>query len=257
MGAGTDTLTAAGTLQAAIADAWQVFNVPTPDDIGVCVGCCLDPDIAAEMLATPARDLTAAHLREWFYAADDSTLGHHHMAWILTRQFALLDEGWDFDYQSAETLLLRMVGTGYPGQWPPAEVACVQRLCAALWQTRLEDSDPARKRGVLDPCLDDWLCMMANGLQDVQPLLDRLWALPDDRLVGLLQADWIANWPKGFIRFSPFWRDAPAPARQQAWAFYTAPALAARLLACALAGNDSALALAALVEAAAGSAPPH
>jgi hypothetical protein len=244
-------------LRVALEDAWQVFDVPAPDDVGVCVGCCLDPDLAAEMLATPARNLTAAHLREWFYAADEATLGRHHMAWILPRQFTLLDRGWDFDYQGAETLLIRMVTTGYPSAWPPANVACVERLCLALWQTKLEDEETTAKRSVLYPGLDDWLCMMANGLQDIQPLLDRLWALPDDRLVSRLHGDWFADRPEGAIRFSYFWHNAPAPSRERVWAFYTAPALASRFLACAIAGDERALALAALVEAAAGSDPPH
>lgn len=256
MGARPDALTSAA-LKAAIDHAWHVFDVPAPKTIGVCDACCMDPALAADMLATPAKTLTALQLREWFYAAYDVSISHDHVAWVLPRLFELLVDGWHFDYLGPEILLHRLVLTGFPTQWPEAEVAAVHRLCEALWSRQLIAPDARVRSTIHDPDIDQWLCMFAIGELDIQPFLDRLWALPDEQLVDLLHHDWIAAWKSGFISFSSYWSNAPEAARQRAWAFYTAPALAERLMACAPAGDDRALALAALVEASAGSDPPH
>ena len=58
-------------LTAAIDEAWRVFDIPAPKDLGVCTGCCMDPALAAEMQATPARALTDQHILEWYGAAFD------------------------------------------------------------------------------------------------------------------------------------------------------------------------------------------
>jgi hypothetical protein len=239
VGAGPDALTAA------IDEAWRVFDLPAPATIGVCTDCCMKPVLAAEMLATSARDLTEHHLSEWHYAAYATGIGRPHLAWLLPRMFELLAEGKDVCGIGPQVLLARLPLTGFPGQWPEGEVEAVRRFCLAFFDQKIATCDPE---------IDSWLCMMASGGLDICPFLDRLWALSDADLAALLYANWIEPWREGWITFTAFWQNVPAC--NQVWTFYTSSDLATRLFRAGAETDLRLLELAELVQAHEGSPPP-
>lgn len=226
MGARADALTAA------IAGAWQAFDLPAPLTTGVCQGCCMDPQIEADFLRKAARDLPSDYIRDWYFAAYDEGLRHAHVAWFLPRVMEMLAAGEDVAAVGNQVALGRLPLTGFPDRWPERQAQAVQGFALAYFDALIHgDLPPAQ----LD--LDGTLCMFGEGGVDLAPLLALLDDLPDADLVDLLHAAWVYC-GHGRIGFDAFW--SREPARSLAWAWYTSDALRDRMEKAALAGLDKA-----------------
>lgn len=227
MGAGADAL------KAAIDHAWRVFDLPAPDTTGVCENCCMDAAIEANFLKTGARDLPSAYVRDWYFAAYADGISHDHIAWFLPRVMEMLANGEEVAVVGHEVVFGRLPLTGFPDQWRTDEVEAVNRFALAFFEAMLVEPSPAFMQD-----LDSWLCMIGQGGIDIEPVLRRMDALPDDDLAGLLHHDWFIR-GHGSIHFDAFWDTEPA--RTLVWNWYTSADLLARLERAAMAGNEKAL----------------
>lgn len=220
-------------LRAAIDQAWRVFDLPAPTDVGVCRDCCMDPQIEAHFLKLPARDLPSAYIRDWYSAAYDGSIRHAHVAWFLPRVMEMLADGESVAAVGDEVAFARLPLTGFPEQWPDRQVAALNRFALAFLEMKLAASPPL---GLGE--LDRLLCMFGEGGLDIAPLLRRLEALGDEDLAGLLHRCWF-HLHSGRIGLNAFW--SREPGKTMAWSWYTSPAPLNRMEQAALAGNETAL----------------
>jgi hypothetical protein len=220
-------------LKAAIDEAWRVFDITAPSDLGVCTGCCMDPALAEEMRTTPARALTDRHVREWYGTAFDPAPTHTQVAWLLPRVLEMLADRREVASVGDEVAFARLPLTGFPDRWPERQVAAINRFALAYLEMKLTP-DPPLGWGQLDYLL----CMFGEGGIDIGPLLRRLDALSDDDLADLLHRTWIYA-QAGSIPFDAFW--SREPARSMAWGWYTSATLMERMERAAMAGNEKAL----------------
>ncbi|MBL9047607.1 MAG: hypothetical protein JNK34_09925 [Tabrizicola sp.] len=232
----------ADALNAAIAEAWRVFDIPAPATTGVCEHCCMDPQIEADFLTRKARELPPEYVRDWYFAAFDDEIGHDHVAWLLPRVMELLAKGETVAVVGNEVVFQRLPLTDYPGLWPKEEVAAVQGFAEAFFAAQLGAELPPLPEG-----LDGCLCMFGEGGIDLQPLLRQLEALSDDALIALLHKDWVLPYGR-CIAGSAFWHDGPA--RNLVWDWYTSKNLLDRLGNNARAGDRKAVDLCDLILAA-------
>jgi hypothetical protein len=226
-------------LKAAIEEAWRVFDLPAPDTTGVCEHCCMDPQIEADFLKRPARDLPADYVRDWYFAAYADQIRHGHVAWFLPRVLEMLADGQYIAAVGDEVAFGRLPLTGFPDRWPERQVAAVNRFALAYLEMKL-----ARQPPMAGDDLDRLLCMFGEGGIDLAPLLDRLAALPDDTLADLLRRTWFYG-SSGTISLDAFW--SREPGRSMAWAWYTSSELLSRMERAAMAGNEAALDVHALI----------
>jgi hypothetical protein len=196
-------------LKAAIDEAWRVFDIPAPMDLGVCTDCCMDPRLAAEMQATPARALSETHVREWYGAAFASDPTYAQVAWFLPRVLEMLSDGKDVAHVGDEVVFARLPPTGFPDRWPERQVAVLNRFALAYLEMRLVSEQP------LDwGELDRLLCMFGQGGFDMGPLLGRLDTLSDRDLAAILHESWYYL-ESGTIPVDAFW--SREPAKSQVW----------------------------------------
>ncbi|MBA3909579.1 MAG: hypothetical protein C0524_06750 [Rhodobacter sp.] len=120
-------------LKAAIDEAWRVFDIPAPATTGVCVNCCMDPEIEADFLKRKARDLPLEYVRDWYFAAFTDAISHSHVAWFLPRVMELLADGHEFAPAGDEVAFMRLPLTGFPDRWP--ERHRLPRSTALRWHT--------------------------------------------------------------------------------------------------------------------------
>lgn len=220
-------------LTTAIDEAWLAFDMPAPTTTGVCVHCCMDPAIEADFLQKPARELPLDYVRDWYFAAFTDAISHNHVAWFLPRVMELLADGKDVASVGNEVAFSRLPRTGFPDRWPERQVRAVSRFALAYLEMKLA-SDPPMGWAELDYLL----CMFGEGGIDLTPLLDRLDALSDGDLADLLHRTWVYA-HHGSIPFDEFW--SREPAKSMAWSWYTSAGLIARMEQAALAGNEKAL----------------
>lgn len=193
----------------------------------------MDPKIEEDFLKRPARELPADYVRDWYSAAFADDIGHNHVAWFLPRVMEMLCDGQDVASVGNEVAFSRLPRTGFPDRWPERQVAAIDRFALAYLEMKLA-SDPPLGWGELDLVL----CMFGEGGIDIAPLLDRLDALSDDALADLLHRTWFYG-QSGSIPFDAFWsRD---PARSMAWNWYTSAGLLERMERAAMAGDEKAL----------------
>lgn len=226
-------------LKAAIDEAWRVFDLPAPATTGVCEHCCMDPRIEADFLKRKARDMPADYVRDWYFAAHADDLRHAHVAWFLPRVMEMLASGEVVATVGHEVVFQRLPLTGFPDRWPARQVTAVNRFALAFFESRIRSADT---KGLED--IDSWLFMFGEGGVDIAPLLNLLDALPDETLAAILDRSWDAEYG-GPIRFDAFW--SREPARTMAWRWYTSAHLLARMERAAMAGNEAALAVHALI----------
>lgn len=234
-------------LKAAIDAAWRAFDLPAPATTGVCKNCCMDPKIEADFLARQARDLPESYVRDWYFAAFTDDIAHNHVAWFLPRVMEMLADGKEVASVGDEVAFNRLPRTGFPDRWPERQVAAINRFALAFLEFKLAADPPM---GWAE--LDYLLCMFGEGGIDIGPLLNRLDALTDGDLASLLHRTWFYA-PAGgtdgtqcrSIPFDAFW--SREPARSMAWNWYTSTALLDRMERAAMAGNETALAVYALI----------
>ena len=226
-----DRNAAKAELDAAIAEARRVFDLPRPATTGVCKGCCMDPEIEADFLNHGARDLPDAYLRDWFFAAFADDLGYAQMGWLMPRIMESLADGKELPIAGEEVTLSRLPVAGFPERWPADAVAAVERFCFAFLEYRLASGTSV---------LENILCMFSLGGMPVGPFLERLDALTDGELASLLHASWIAPYPKPYISLSAFWE---SPDRELWWAWQTSDALLDRMTRAGIEGDERAAAM--------------
>lgn len=166
------------------------------------------------MLARAPRDLTLAEMRAWLDAAFDGTEGRAAVEWILPRLLDLLQQGADVAPAGREVALARLVQTGFPQDWPAGSREVVEAACLEAF-----DAFCARQ----GQGLDTWLCMIASVGMQIGPFLDRLEALPDAVLAGVIHADWAGRGGLS-IPMTRFW-DKARGARDAVAGWYAGTAL--------------------------------
>jgi hypothetical protein len=226
-------------LNAAIEEAWRVFDIPEPSTTGVCERCCMYPEIEADFLKRPARDLPLDYVRDWNFAAFTDAISHNHVAWFLPRVMELLADGEEVASVGNEVAFQRLPRTGFPDRWPERQVAAIDRFALAYLEMKLE-----AKPSMDWADLDYLLCMFGEGGIDISPLLRRLDLLSDGELADLLHCTWF-HAHKESIPFDAFW--SREPAKSMAWSWYTSAALLERMERAAMAGNEKALDVHALI----------
>lgn len=226
-------------LKAAIDEAWRAFDIPAPADLGICTGCCMDPIIAEDMRATPARMLSHLQVREWYGASFDPAPTHGQVAWLLPRAMEILADGREVAAVGNEVAFRRLPLAGFPDKWPERQVSAVNRFALAFLEAKLIGKPPLGWGE-----LDRILCMFGEGRIDMEPLLHRLDALPDDLLADLLHRTWFYM-SGGKMHHDAFWECEPA--KSKVWGWYTSEALLNRMEQGALGGNETALDVHALI----------
>lgn len=226
-------------LTAAIDEAWRVFDLPAPADLGVCTDCCMDPALAAEMQSRPARALSDLHVLEWHDAAFDPAPTHAQVTWLLPRVLEMLAHGKAVARVGNEVAFARLPLAGFPDSWPERQVHTLNRFALAYLDMRLTSAPPLELSE-----LDHLLCMFGQGGFDLAPLLRRIEALPDGDLARLLHRTWF-HCHSGEIGFDAFWDREPG--RSIAWAWYTSQTLMDRMERPALSGSETALEVHALI----------
>jgi hypothetical protein len=229
-------------LKAAIDQAWRVFDIPAPATTGVCENCCMDPEIEANILKVPARELPLDYVRDWYNGGYDDTIQHDHVAWFLPQVLEFLASGQEVALVGSETVFTRLPEAGYPQRWAKDEVACLQHFAETFLAAQLSGQIKELEEG-----LDGCLCMFGEGGFDLAPLLAMLDAMEDASLIDLLHRNWVKPYGRD-IAGSPFWTDGPA--RNMVWDWYTSDAMLDRLTRAMLAGSEKAVDLYDLIVAA-------
>ena len=215
MGSRTDAL------KAAIDEAWRVFDMPAPKDLGVCTVCCMDPEEAARMQRTDARHLTVAQLDDWYSSAFAAEPTKQQVAWLLPRVMEILAAGGEVFHLGREVVLKRLRLSGFPDHWARAEVRAIEAFSNAAFESLIHGEVSGSDFNV-----DEWLCMFAfSGIQ-MEPFLARLYALPDDQLFDILQRG-PCDPRDGKIVVSFFWEDCPTATDVLSW--YSSNAMLDRL----------------------------
>lgn len=195
----------------------------------------MDPAIEADFLNHPARDLPAAYVHDWYFAAFAADLGYSQMGWILPRVLQLLADGEEVTNLGLEVVLARLPVAGFPDGWPPEAVEVVSRFAHAWIATRIEEGTTE---------IDAHLCMIGESGLPIGPLLADVAALADAELAALLHRSWVKG-RAGSIGFSAFWSQEPA--RSEVWAWYTSTGLEARMRRAGETGDPKAAAVAEVI----------
>jgi hypothetical protein len=224
-----------------IEDAYRVFAGAKPTDIGVCQGCCMEPEIEADFFAPPIRELPLHYLQDWFFAAYDPETGVPKETWrhLLPRILEVLAVDEEPATVGLEVSLNRY-RTGVRDNWTAEEWDVLDRFQRAYLRRELR-----RERDYLD----DTLCMFGIAGWPLADLFQQVAAAPDAVLVNRFHHDWCIGRPSIWI--TAFWEEG---GNSEAFAFYTSDALYERVLAVALSDETSpelaerALAVASVIE---------
>lgn len=206
--------------------AYEAFKSPVPSETGVCVRCCMDPQIEADFFNPPIRDLPLHYLQDWYSGAYDPHKEVPRSTWIylLPRILEFLALGEDLAWVGEEVIFHRY-RTGDPERWDAGQWEVLDTF-------RWLYLDRAIAGGGLPGYLDDSLCMLAAGGWAMEDLLAQLDQADDGVLAERLYRDWCPVPHKtGKIWITAFWE---SPNRSRAYAYYTSQALYDRMEALAL-----------------------
>ena len=240
-------------LDAVIADAWSVFDVPRPETVGVCTRCCMRKSTAEAFLKHTPKTLTFDLLREWFSSAE-ADLRYEHVAWLIPRIMEeLAKDGWNADifFYGSEVALRRLPHTGFPAYWPDRAVRIVERYADALLEVRLARyaSRSPEFRDAMDPDLEATLCTLAEGGLPQGRFLARLERLPEPVLIDLLRIQMVSqspSYPPSPEELNAFWGE---PGRTKWWQWLTSEKMLDRMEKAARAGHEAAAEVAAAIRA--------
>ena len=80
-----DRNAAKAELDAAIAEARRVFDLPRPAATGVCLESCRNEEVAADFLNLDARDLPLSTIKEWIDAPCSNDLSFANVGRLMPR----------------------------------------------------------------------------------------------------------------------------------------------------------------------------
>ena len=230
-----DRNAAKAELDAAIAEAWRVFDLPRPATTGVCLESCRNEEVAADFLSFDARDLPLSYVKEWIDAPCSNHLSFANVGWLMPRFMEGMadDNSTMFEIYGEEATLRRLALTGFPARWPGHAASTVSCFASGLFDYRIA-------RGLM-PCeLDETVCAWVSAGIPVAFFTTRLDALPDATLADALYRNrGVREWGNE-IPISPAWWD---PGRSEWWAWQTSEALLDRMTRAGLAGDDRAAAV--------------
>jgi hypothetical protein len=199
-----------------VEDAYRVFSIRKPTELGVCVNCCMEPEVEEDFLRPDRDQLPLAYVRDWFFAAPATPMPKGPWEYLLPRVLEILACGEEAATVGIEVTLSRFP-TGDPEMWTSEQFAVLQRFAAAfLDQQKTSTTDH----------LDDVLCMLGLAGFALEPLLARLDAWTDAELAGKLYHDWAYPCGGGSIWITAFWE---APLNTRVFEWYTSRALYERM----------------------------
>lgn len=222
-------------LKAAIDEAWRVFDIPAPVDLGVCTFCCMAPVEAIKMVQTRAKDLTVAQINNWYGSAFASEPTKAQVAWLLPRVMEIIAEGGEIASFGNEVAFKRLPLSGFPQRWTQEEVRAVEAFAHAAFDAFVTKRITTE---FLD--FDGWLCMFSFSGIPLEPFLTRLDDLPDNLLFEHLRRGPFHP-SRNTVNFTPFWLDSPQRNLVRGW--YTSNAMLERLTRAINAGSEIAVEL--------------
>jgi hypothetical protein len=124
-------------LRAAAAQAKDVFSrhPAPPFPLGVCLACCMTPEIERELREWKPSALTAHHLYEYNTSAKPPSQSVPELGHFLPRMFELMVAGRDI-HHSTELFLVRL-GNCPADSWRADERAAIERFSIALFDVVL------------------------------------------------------------------------------------------------------------------------
>ena len=200
-----------------IAEAYDVFDGPRPTRLGVCEGCCMEPEIEADFFSHAARDLPLPYVRDWFFAAADPEVPKATWRFLLPRVLEILAWGEDDPSSVGIEVSLSRFPTGDRDQWTGAQWSVLERFAAMFLDAQKTNSTDY---------LDDVLCMFGLARFDLDPLLARLDGWSETELATKLHRDWHLPYGGGSIWITAFWE---APLNTRVFEWYTSRRLYDRM----------------------------
>ena len=197
-----------------IQDAYAVFDYDKPSATGVCVQCCMEPEIEERFFRPDIAEMPLHYVRDWFFAACNPGLSKRIWGYLLPRVLELLACDQEPASVGLEVTLSRFP-TGNRQQWSEAEWEVLDRF----QRLYLVQSMNSRR-----DYLDDVLCMFGNAGWPLEDLFSQITDLPDEMIVGRLWSDWCIGRPSVWI--TAFWEGGGNTA---AFSFYTSKAMRDRM----------------------------
>lgn len=209
-------LPSASPFEPVIAQAYEVFSGPTPNDTETC-DCCMEDWIRKDFFNHRSQDLPLYYIRDWFFAAVEDPISTTLWQFLLPRILEILACGEDPASVALEVSFSRFP-TGERARWSEAQWKVLEEFRV----TYLDYYDGFAEVNMLD----DVLCMFGEAGWPLEPMMKQVLGWPDDVLVKRLWRDW-ASWGTGHrsIWITAFWKDEAA-----ARARWTSKELEARLL---------------------------
>ena len=199
-----------------IQEAYAAFAYPRPATTGVCVGCCMEPEIEADFFNPPIRELPLHYVRDWFFAAcDPGSLPRETWGYLLPRVLEILASDEDVAAVGLEVSLSRYP-TGSRDSWSDPEWSVLDRFQRSYLKWYAEHGTGF---------LDDALCMFGNAGWPVPELVEQVLAWPDRLLAERLWHDWCQVMP-GDIWITAFWEGG---GNTRVYEFYTSRTLYERM----------------------------
>ena len=207
-----------------VQEAYRLFAGPKPTVTDVC-DCCMDKEVERDFFRPPIRDLPAAYVQDWYFAAyDPAGISKQTWSYLLPRILEMLAVGTDVSTMSLEVNLGRF-DTGNPDNWSPKQWDVLDRFQRAYLRRAIE---------VGPNPIDDVLCMFRLGGWPLSDLLNQVFAMPTATLAERFWKDWCKDHVVGRegVWVTTFWKGEDNKA---VYEFYTSHELHERIAALALA----------------------
>ena len=161
-------------------DAYEAFETSAPQNLNVCTTCCMNAASERIMLTQPPCEISDAHIHEWLEAAFTNEVFPSKVCLYLAPR--LMAAAATPDFPAEYELIFHRVPLGDPSHWTDAQNAIIRRYHQRYWNVY-------RQSDVLEPMLDDVLCMFAQAGFAIQDSLSALSAWDDTALINRLWRD--------------------------------------------------------------------
>lgn len=193
----TDQFELSPAMQEAVERLYSVFRLyKVPQHmLDVCLQCCMDPELEAQMRRLPLRDLTAKHFYEYNTSAMSDSQTAEEIKYLLPRLIELLAQGAQL-HHSIEVALQRL-GNCDPKAFSEKERAALDAFALCYFAEYLNQHLWLDGDGYSFDNAFSILLMFNSGGVAVEPLLD-YWAANDCAAATLHYAD---------ASYFDFWRE--------------------------------------------------